>query len=60
MGCRLIGVFLFFLLPSVSIRVTRIPVSLNVESKSEPEKVPQEYPDSGGSWRTYTSASETV
>ena len=39
MGCRLIGVFLFFLLPSASIRVTRIPVSLNVESKNEPEKV---------------------
>ena len=39
MGCRLIDVFLFFLLPSASIRVTRILVSLNVEGKNEPEKV---------------------
>ena len=38
MGCRLIDVFLFFLLPSSSIRVTQIPVLLDDESESELEK----------------------
>ena len=38
MGCRLIGVFLFFLLPSASIRVTQIPVRLMLKLKANLKK----------------------